>query len=39
MEVGNRIGDEIVRALTGELTVPEALHQAEERVAELGLPD
>jgi len=39
MEVGNRIGDEIVRALTGELTVQEALRQAEERVAELGPPD
>ena len=39
MEVGNRIGDEIVRALTGELTVQEALNRAEERVAELGLAD
>jgi ABC-type glycerol-3-phosphate transport system substrate-binding protein len=39
MEVGNLIGDEIVRALTGELTVSEALREAERRVAALGTPD
>ncbi len=38
MEVGNLIGDEIVRALRGELTVAEALREAERRVAALGRP-
>ena len=36
MEVGNIIGDEIVRALVGELTVQEALRIAEQRVGALG---
>jgi hypothetical protein len=39
MEVGNRIGDQIVRALTRELTVGEALQEAERTVAALGHPD
>ena len=39
MEVGNVIGDEIVRVLTGELTAQEAMRVAEQRVAALGLPD
>ncbi len=39
MEVGNRIGDQIVRALTGELTASEALQEAERTVAALGHPD
>lgn len=39
MEVGNVIGDEIVRVLTGELTSSEAMQVAEERVAALGSPD
>ena len=39
MEVGNRIGDEIVRVLTGELTSSEALQEAERTVAALGHPD
>ncbi len=38
MEVGNRIGDQIVRALTGEVTVQEALRTAEQTVGELGTP-
>jgi len=38
MEVGNVIGDEIVRVLTGELTSHEAMQVAEERVAALGNP-
>ena len=39
MEVGNVIGDEIVRVLTGELSAGEALRNAERRVAALGPPD
>ena len=39
MEVGNRIGDQIVRVLTGELTSSEALQEAERTVAALGHPD
>ena len=39
MEVGNLIGDEIVRVLTGELTSSEALQEAERTVAALGHPD
>ena len=39
MEVGNLIGDEIVRALTGELTVQEALRNAEQTVGALGPPN
>jgi hypothetical protein len=38
MEVGNVIGDEIVRVLTGELTAQEAMQVAEQRVAALGDP-
>jgi ABC-type glycerol-3-phosphate transport system substrate-binding protein len=38
MEVGNIIGDELVRALVGELTVQEALRIAEQRVGALGTP-
>jgi ABC-type glycerol-3-phosphate transport system substrate-binding protein len=38
MEVGNLIGDEIVRVLTGELTAPEAMANAERTVAALGSP-
>ena len=38
MEVGNVIGDEIVRVLTGELTSHEAMQVAEQRVAALGNP-
>jgi ABC-type glycerol-3-phosphate transport system substrate-binding protein len=38
MEVGNIIGDEIVRVLTGELTAQEAMQIAEQRVGALGLP-
>jgi hypothetical protein len=38
MEVGNRIGDEIVRVLTGELGAPEAMANAESTVAALGPP-
>ena len=36
MEVGNIIGDEIVRVLTGELTAQEAMQIAEQRVARSG---
>ena len=39
MEVGNRIGDQIVRVLTGELTSSAALQEAERTVAALGHPD
>jgi hypothetical protein len=39
MEVGNIIGDEIVRVLTGELTSQEAMRLAEQRVGALGTPD
>lgn len=39
MEVGNAIGDEIVRVLRRELSVSEALENAERGVAALGLPD
>ncbi len=39
MEVGNVIGDEIVRVLKGELTASEAMEEAEGRVAALGPPD
>ena len=39
MEVGNSIGDEIVRVLTGELTSSAALQEAERTVAALGHPD
>ena len=38
MEVGNIIGDEIVRVLTGELTAQEAMQIAEQRVEALGSP-
>ena len=38
MEVGNIIGDEIVRVLTGELTSQEAMQIAEQRVGALGAP-
>ena len=38
MEVGNMIGDEIVRVLTGELTAKEAMQIAEQRVGALGTP-
>jgi ABC-type glycerol-3-phosphate transport system substrate-binding protein len=38
MEVGNLIGDEIVRVLTGELGATEALANAERTVAALGPP-
>jgi hypothetical protein len=38
MEVGNIIGDEIVRVLKGELTAGQAMQIAEERVAALGKP-
>ena len=38
MEVGNIIGDEIVRVLTGELTAHEAMQIAEQRVGALGTP-
>ncbi len=38
MEVGNRIGDEIVRVLTGELGAEEAMANAERTVAALGPP-
>ena len=38
MEVGNRIGDEIVRVLTGELGAREAMAEAERTVAALGPP-
>jgi ABC-type glycerol-3-phosphate transport system substrate-binding protein len=39
MEVGNAIGDEVARALTREISVAEALRNAERRVAALGHPD
>lgn len=39
MEVGNAIGDEIVRALKREISVTQALQNAERRVAALGSPD
>lgn len=39
MEVGNRIGDEIVRVLRGEIGAEEALLNAERTVAALGAPD
>ena len=39
MEVGDIIGDEIVRVLKGELTASEAMQEAERRVAALGPPD
>jgi ABC-type glycerol-3-phosphate transport system substrate-binding protein len=38
MEVGNLIGDEVVRVLTGELSAPEAMANAERTVAALGAP-
>jgi ABC-type glycerol-3-phosphate transport system substrate-binding protein len=38
MEVGNRIGDEIVRVLTGEIGAAEAMANAERAVAALGPP-
>jgi hypothetical protein len=38
MEVGNIIGDEIVRVLEGELTAEQAMQIAEERVGALGSP-
>ena len=38
MEVGNLIGDEIVRVLTGELGAEEAMANAERTVAALGPP-
>ena len=38
MEVGNLIGAEVVRALTGELTVEQALRNAEQTVGALGFP-
>lgn len=38
MEVGNRIGDEIVRVLAGELGAAEAMANAERTVAALGPP-
>jgi ABC-type glycerol-3-phosphate transport system substrate-binding protein len=39
MEVGNLIGDEIVRVLKGELKADEALANAERTVAALGSPN
>lgn len=39
MEVGNAIGDEIVRVLRRELSVSGALQNAERRVAALGPPE
>jgi ABC-type glycerol-3-phosphate transport system substrate-binding protein len=39
MEVGNRIGDEIVRVLRGEIGTEEAMRNAERTVAALGKPD
>ena len=38
MEVGNRIGDQIVRVLTGEIGAHEAMATAERTVAALGPP-
>jgi ABC-type glycerol-3-phosphate transport system substrate-binding protein len=38
MEVGNRIGDQIVRVLKGELGAAEAMAEAERNVAALGPP-
>lgn len=39
MEVGNLIGDGIVRVLKGEATAPEAMREAERNVAALGPPN
>jgi sorbitol/mannitol transport system substrate-binding protein len=39
MEVGDAIGDEVVRVLRRELTITEALQNAQRRVAALGPPD
>ena len=39
MQVGDIIGDELVRVLTGELTAHEAMQIAEQRVGALGPPD
>jgi hypothetical protein len=39
MEVGNLIGDEIVRVLIGELGASEAMENAERTVSALGPPD
>jgi ABC-type glycerol-3-phosphate transport system substrate-binding protein len=38
MEVGNRIGDEVVRVLRGEIGAAEAMANAERTVAALGPP-
>jgi ABC-type glycerol-3-phosphate transport system substrate-binding protein len=38
MEVGNRVGDEIVRVLRGEIGAEEAMRNAERTVAALGPP-
>jgi hypothetical protein len=38
MQVGNLIGDEIVRVLRGELTATQAMANAERTVAALGPP-
>jgi hypothetical protein len=39
MEVGNLIGDEIVRVLKGELGAREAMESAERTVSALGPPN
>ena len=39
MEVGNAIGDEVVRALKREISVSDAMRNAQERVAALGPPN
>jgi hypothetical protein len=39
MEVGNAIGDEVARALQGEIGVSEALRNAQRRVVALGPAD
>lgn len=39
MEVGDLIGDQIVRVLRGEATATEALREAERTVGALGAPD
>jgi ABC-type glycerol-3-phosphate transport system substrate-binding protein len=39
MKVGDAIGDEVVRLLRRELTITEALQNAQRRVAALGPPD
>jgi ABC-type glycerol-3-phosphate transport system substrate-binding protein len=39
MEVGNRIADQIVRVLRREVSVTEAMQQAERDVAALGDPE